>query len=439
MHFKFVISESSMKVRAITIGNIIPFLYKNETILSFLQENLQKFSALNNQIIHALEQINISVETKRFCSQPLFSYDNKLFYKKNLKDTLDNINNQLNFLQDILKDYEFDYFACCIMQGDQIQELGIFEKLLLSEVSNFIKNTDIFFTSLPAASTKEGINIVALKSGAKIIKQLAEPNPFKNLNFCVSANVGPNYPFFPAAYHFSEKPVFSLALEMADEVIDAIKSSDSFKEAQFNLLAKFNKIYNDITKICNRFGRKYNIEFKGIDLSPAPFPEIEKSIGNAIEKLGIEYFGAIGTLTGVALIKNSIPVDKEKVIGFSGFMQPVLEDFILSKRLAENKFNLDSLLLYSTICGTGLDVVPLPGDITEQELFYILLDVCTISVALNKPLTARLMPIPGRNIGDDVKFDFEYFAPSKIIDFRRLTGKYKNDLFNRNENIIKFF
>lgn len=183
---------------------------------------------------------------------------------------------------------------------------------------------------------------------------------------------------------------------------------------------------------------KFGIEFKGVDLSPAPFPEENKSIGTAIEKFGIEYFGANGTLTGVALIKNSIPIDKEKVIGFSGFFQPVLEDYILSKRLAEGKFNLDSLLLYSTMCGAGLDVVPLPGDITEQELFYILLDLCTISIRLNKPLTARLMPIPGRNVGDEVEFDFEYFAPSRIINFRRLTGNKKDDLFNSNEKFFKF-
>ena len=428
-----------MRIRAITNGQIIPFLYKNETILSFMQENLHNFSNLNNELINAFEEIGVQVQTKRFCSQPLFSYDNKLFYEKNLKETLVDIKNQLKFLQDIFRDYGFDYFACCMMLTHQLPELGIFERLLLNEVPDFIKNTDNFFTSLPVASTRDGLNISAIKSGAKIIKQLSEPDPFKNLNFCVSANVGPNYPFFPAAYHFSDKPAFSLALEMADEVIDAIENSNSLRDAQFNLLAKFNKIYDDITKISEKIGRNFDIEFKGIDLSPAPFPEIEKSIGTAIEKLGFEYFGAIGTLTGVALIKNSIPVDKEKVIGFSGFMQPVLEDFILSKRLAENKFNLDSLLLYSTMSGTGLDVVPLPGDITEQELFYILLDVCTLSVTLNKPLTARLMPIPGRDIGDDVEFDFEYFAPSKIINFRRLTGENKNDLFNSNEKTIKFF
>ena len=422
-----------MRIRAIAIGQIVPFLYKNESILSFMQGNLENFSNMNKELIGAFEEIGYPVQTKRFCSQPIFSYDNKLFYEKNLQDTLVDIDNQLKFLQDMFKDYEFDYFASAMMLADKIPELGIFEKLLLDEVPKFIRDT-----SLPVASTREGINISALKSGAKIIKQLSEPDPFKNLNFCVSANVGPNFPFFPSAYHFSDKPAFSLALEMADEVVKAIEEASTIKDAQFNLLSRFNEIYDEITKICEKVGRSFNVEFKGMDYSPAPFPEIDKSIGTAIEKLGIEYFGAHGTLTGVALIKNSIPVNKEKVVGFSGFFQPVLEDFILSKRLSEDKFNLDSLLLYSTMCGAGLDVIPLPGDVTEQELFYILLDICTLSVRLNKPLTCRLMPIPGKNSGDTVDFDFEYFAPSKVIKFRRLSGANKNDLFHRNEKFLKF-
>lgn len=427
-----------MRVRAITIGQIIPFLYKNETILSFLQDRLGNFSSFYNEMVDMLKELDIDVQFKRFASQPLFSYDNKLFYEKNLKETLVDIDKQLAFLQDIFKDYKFDYFACCMMLANQIQELGIFEKLLLNEVPKFIKNNNIFFTSLPVASTESGISIAALKSGAKIIKELSEPDPFNNLQFCVSSNVGPNFPFFPSAYHFSERPAFSIALEMADEVINVIEESDTLKDAQLNLLAKFNEIYDDLTKIAEKASRNFDIDFKGIDFSPASYPTIDKSIGNAIEKLGFEYFGANGTLTGVALIKNSIPVNKEKVIGFSGFMQPVLEDFILSKRLSENKFNLDSLLLYSTMCGAGLDVVPLPGDITEKEIFYILLDICTISVTLNKPLTCRLMPIPGKSSGDDVEFDFEFFAPSKIIDFRRLVVDNKKDLFNRNEKNLKF-
>ncbi|MFW9822674.1 MAG: hypothetical protein ACFFE4_07060, partial [Candidatus Thorarchaeota archaeon] len=137
-----------MRIRAIAIGQMIPFLYKNESILSFMQENLENFSNLNKELISSFEEIGYPVQTKRFASQPLFSYDNKLFYEKNLKDTLVDIDSQFKFLQAMFKDYNFDYFACAMMLADKIQELGIFEKLLLEEVPNFIKNTEIFFTSL---------------------------------------------------------------------------------------------------------------------------------------------------------------------------------------------------------------------------------------------------------------------------------------------------
>jgi uncharacterized protein (UPF0210 family) len=427
-----------MRIRALTIGQMIPFLLKNEIVLSFLQDRLRNFSSFANEFTDMVKDLDIEIDTKRFCSQPLFSYDAKLFYEKNLKETIEDINTQLKFLHNVFKDYAIDYFACAMMRADQIQEFGIFEKLLLNQVPQFIQNKRNFFTSLPVASTEAGINLTAIKSGAKIIKQLSDPDPFNNLQFCVSSNVGPNNPFFPAAYHLSEKPAFSLALEMADEVIKVIEASNSLKEAQFNLLAKFNEIYDNLTGIAEKVARNFDIEFKGIDFTPAPYPMVDKSIGTAIEKLGIDYFGANGTLTAVALIRNSIPIGKEKVIGFSGFMQPVLEDIILSKRLSENRFNLDSLILYSTMCGAGLDVVPLPGDITERELFYILLDICTISIVLNKPLTCRLMPIPGKNSGDDVEFDFEYFAPTKIIDFRRLEEEHKNDIYSGNEKNLKF-
>jgi hypothetical protein len=90
------------------------------------------------------------------------------------------------------------------------------------------------------------------------------------------------------------------------------------------------------------------------------------------------------------------------------------------------------------MCGTGLDCVPLPGDISIRELFYILLDICTISLRLRKPLTARLMPIPGKKAGDEINFDFEYFAPSKIMSIRRLKDEGKNDLFKSKQKGFKF-
>jgi uncharacterized protein (UPF0210 family) len=97
-------------------------------------------------------------------------------------------------------------------------------------------------------------------------------------------------------------------------------------------------------------------------------------------------------------------------------MQPILEDSILARRAAEGTLTIKDALLYSAVCGTGLDTIPLPGDTTSGDIVPLLLDLCALALRLDKPLTARLMPIPGKKAGDETNFDFAFFAPSKIMD-----------------------
>ena len=73
------------------------------------------------------------------------------------------------------------------------------------------------------------------------------------------------------------------------------------------------------------------------------------------------------------------------------------------------------LLLYSTVCGTGLDTVPLPGDVTVEQLYALLLDLAALALRLGKPLTARLMPIPGKAAGDEIHFNWDYFADGRVM------------------------
>jgi uncharacterized protein (UPF0210 family) len=86
-------------------------------------------------------------------------------------------------------------------------------------------------------------------------------------------------------------------------------------------------------------------------------------------------------------------------------MVPVMEDKLLAQRWAEGTYNVDSLLAYSAVCGTGLDTVPLPGDVTLGQLERILSDVASLATKWNKPLSARLQPIPGKKPGDRTDFD----------------------------------
>jgi uncharacterized protein (UPF0210 family) len=168
--------------------------------------------------------------------------------------------------------------------------------------------------------------------------------------------------------------------------------------------------------------------FVGIDFSLAPYPDVSRSIGAAMERLGLDSFGAPGSLFVASFITDCLRRAHFPRCGFSGLMLPVLEDPILAARTREGSFTVNDLLLYSAVCGTGLDTVPLPGDVTEAEVAGILLDMATLALRLDKPLTARLMPIPGAIAGDLTEFDFPYFSNGQVLDVK---GLGSDELFRR--------
>jgi len=133
-----------------------------------------------------------------------------------------------------------------------------------------------------------------------------------------------------------------------------------------------------------------------------------------------------GSLAAAAILTEAIDRADFPHTGFSGFMQPVLEDSVLAKRAAEGTLTIKDILLYSAVCGTGLDTVPLPGDTTAEQLVPLLLDLSALALRLDKPLTARLMPVPGKKAGDETNFDFGFFANSKVmaLDSEKLNSPF---------------
>jgi uncharacterized protein len=109
---------------------------------------------------------------------------------------------------------------------------------------------------------------------------------------------------------------------------------------------------------------------------------------------------------------QSTPV---KRTGYSGLMIPILEDNLLARRWAEGTFHLDSMLAYSAVCAGGLDTVPLPGDVTEQQIGRILGDVASLAYKWNKPLAARLLPAPGKKPGDMTEFPESAFLKNTKV------------------------
>ncbi len=274
--------------------------------------------------------------------------------------------------------------------------------------------------SLTAASGE--VHPAAVRACAAIIHQAAalEANGLANLRFAALARVPPLSPFFPAAYAAPQGPQpgvlgFALALEAADLALQAFRRAKTIPQAQQNLIATLEAQGQRLARLAHSVAQKRRVPFFGLDFSLAPFPDEGTSLGAAMERLGVPQVGLHGSLAAAALIAASLDTARFPRVGFSGLMLPLLEDRTLAHRAAQGTLGVRDLLLYSAVCGTGLDTLPLPGQTTEEQLYAVLLDVAALAVRLNKPLTARLMPIPGKKAGDAVAFDFPYFAPSRVL------------------------
>jgi hypothetical protein len=282
------------------------------------------------------------------------------------------------------------------------------------------------------------VSLPAVCACANVIHRAAtlEANGFANLRFAALANVPPWAPFFPAAYHQGRSSAFALALEAADLAVEAFSEAKTLDEARRNLIVRVETHAQALQSIAQRLADAYQMEFKGLDFTLAPFPEADKSIGNALEHLGLPAIGLSGSLAAATFLTSSLDLAEFKRTGFNGLMLPLLEDATLARRAAEGVLSVTDLLLYSSVCGTGLDTIPLPGDASVDQLYAILLDLAALALRLDKPLTARLMPVPGLKAGDDTDFDFEFFANSKVLmlpaePLKNLLAGYENIPINK--------
>ncbi len=292
-----------------------------------------------------------------------------------------------------------------------------------------LRETSTIFFGGMMTDADRGIDVAAARACAKVIVEAAplEPNGFVNLRFAGLANVLPGSPFFPSAYHDAREPAFAVATEAADLAVQAFGEAQQVAEGQKALVSQIEQHAGAIARIAQK--EFPGVGFRGIDFCLAPFPEEARSIGTAMERLGVTATGLHGSLSAAAILTDCVNRAQFPHIGFSGLLMPVLEDATLARRAAEGTLTVKDVLLYSAVCGTGLDTIPLPGDTTAEQLLPLLLDLCALALRLDKPLTARLMPVPGKQVGDETHFDFGFFANSRVmaLDSMPLSAPLAND------------
>ncbi len=280
---------------------------------------------------------------------------------------------------------------------------------LLGEI---LFNTKSLNATLVVAG-EDGVRWNAVGAAAKVMKRLEETEHSQgNFRFAAIAMVPPLTPFFPAAYHTGFGHQFAIALESANIVAAAFKDARDLGMARQRLIDAFVSAAFDVEHHAGRIDQETGWTYMGIDLSPAPSGDV--SIGAAIENLTTQPVGMSGTLTAAATITAALKDVKVKQTGYSGLMLPILEDTRLAQRWSEGHISIDALLSYSAVCGTGLDTVPLPGDISAEQLSLIIGDMASLAFKWHKPLSARLLPVLGKGWGEMTEFNDPFLVNAKL-------------------------
>jgi uncharacterized protein (UPF0210 family) len=280
-------------------------------------------------------------------------------------------------------------------------------------IADILASTEIVSCSATVATSRGGIDHSAISAASRTVLKIAEKTAHGvgNFRFAAIANCPPDIPFFPASYHRG-RACFMIALEASDLLVEAFSSAHGFTGARKNLEVILEREYKKVENVATRIEKQGRVLFRGLDLSPAPSIVSGESIVLAFDRMGYGAFGGPGTLAVAGMITEVLRSVSVRQCGFSGLMLPVMEDFGLAQRIGD--MSVDSLLVYSAVCGTGLDCLPLPCDIPADKIQNLLLDVSMLALRLGKPLMARLLPIPGRHTGEMTNIDSPYLINCTI-------------------------
>jgi uncharacterized protein len=282
---------------------------------------------------------------------------------------------------------------------------------LAAWAAELIARTRATSFSLNIASEAHGVHTQNLATAAEVMLAISRvfPDGSGNFRFAAAALIPAGTPYFPVAHHEGSESV-ALALESASLVYEIVADLKDPAQAESVLRARLNEVLQPIERSAQAFAQLEQCRYLGLD--PSPAPGLDRSIGAAVEALSGVPFGSSGTLQACAQLTGALKSLSIQSCGYSGLFLPVLEDEVLAQRASEQRYGLQQLLLYSSVCGSGLDTIPLAGDVAPAAIARLLHDVAALASRLRKPLSARLMPIPGKRAGETVSLESPWLTGS---------------------------
>jgi uncharacterized protein (UPF0210 family) len=389
-------------VRTITLGLADPHPLSATTI--------QHANAILQQASTRFQEAGYEVQTVRLSTRSIFedlanwSPASLINYTHELQKMLDDVS--LNF--------------CSLGTAPAAHPDFALERL--DYVADLLGQAPALNATVLLATLEHGVRTEAALPTAQVIQRLARETDegFGNFRFAMLACMPPGSPFFPAAYHVGPSSL-SIGFQGAGIITEALRVHDADTAQPQNLSQVTQWVREALQQqatpavtLGQQLAREHELLFGGVDLSPAPMAE--DSIAAAIELCGYGPLGSPGTVAVVAALTAALKSSGLPTCGYCGLMLPVLEDVVLGRCWTEGRVDVHRLLLYSSVCGTGLDAIPLPGESSTASIAHLLLDVATLAQRLNKPLSARLFPVPGKRAGEYTTFTSPYLTNTLLRD-----------------------
>ncbi|MBR6562071.1 MAG: PFL family protein, partial [Oscillospiraceae bacterium] len=290
------------------------------------------------------------------------------------------------------------------------------DRRLIASIPEALAETELVCSSVNIGSTKAGINMDAVALMGRIIKdtaaRTADRGGFGCAKLVVFCNAVEDNPFMAGAFHGVGEPdrVINVGVSGPGVVHYELKR---VKGEPFDVVAEtIKKTAFRVTRmgqlVAQEASRRLGVPFGIVDLSLAPTPAVGDSVARILEEMGLETCGTHGTTAALALLNDAVKkggvMASSSVGGLSGAFIPVSEDEGMIAAAQSGVLTLDKLEAMTCVCSVGLDMIAIPGDTTAETISAIIADEAAIGMINNKTTAARLIPAPGKTVGDTVEF-----------------------------------
>ncbi|MGM9517219.1 MAG: PFL family protein [Acidaminococcus sp.] len=310
------------------------------------------------------------------------------------------------------------------------------DRTLIKSIPEALATTDLVCSSVAIGSTKAGINMDAVKEMGEVVKETARLTADQDALGCaklvIFCNPVQDNPFMAGAFHGVTEPetVINVGVSgpgVVKHALEAVRGQDIGVVAETIKKTAF-KITRVGQLVAQEAAKRLNTQFGIIDLSLAPTPAVGDSVAHILEEIGLESCGCPGTTAALAMLNDAVKkgglMASSYVGGLSGAFIPVSEDAGMIAAVEKGSLTIEKLEAMTCVCSVGLDMIAVPGDTTAATISAVIADEAAVGMINNKTTAVRLIPVPGKKVGDKVEFGgLLGYAP--IIS----VNKFKPDVF----------